>query len=92
MDFQNYKKYTFEEIKGFLAEWLNPEEAAEEETQKPEQPTRSEGGLMDGPAMDFEPTGNVDLSKSQKPIANNAFAAPKKETFAADEFDDLFKD
>lgn len=85
-----YKKYTFEEIKGFLAEWLNPEEAAEEAPASA--PQKEEGGLLDGPAMDFEPTGNVDLSKSQKPIANNAFAAPKKETFAADEFDDLFKD
>jgi hypothetical protein len=87
-----YKKYEFDEIKGFLAEWLNPEAEAEEETQKPEQPTRSEGGLMDGPAMDFEPTGNVNLEESKKPIANKAFATPKKETFAAEEFDDLFKD
>ena len=85
-----YKKYTFEEIKGFLAEWLNPEVEAENETAS--QPTKSEGGLMDGPAMDFESTNKVDLSNSQKPIANKAFATPKKETFAADEFDDLFKD
>jgi hypothetical protein len=87
-----YKKYEFDEIKGFLAEWLNPEAEAEEETQKPEQPTRSEGGLMDGPAMDFEPTGNVNLEESRKPIANKAFATPKKEIFAAEEFDDLFNE
>lgn len=85
-----YKRYTFEEIKTFLAEWLNPE--AEAETEAPQQPTKSEGGLMDGPTMNFEPTGNVDFSNSQKPTANKAFASPKKETFAAEEFDDLFKD
>ncbi len=84
-----YKKYTFEEIKGFLSEWLNPEEAAEE-TPASEQPQKEEGGLFDDPATSFEPTGFK--LESSKPIANNAFAAPKKETFAADEFDDLFKD
>jgi hypothetical protein len=73
-----YKKYTFEEIKGFLAEWLNPEEAAEEETQKPEQPTRSEGGLMDGPAMDFEPTGNVNLEESKNQLLTKHLLLLKK--------------
>jgi hypothetical protein len=85
-----YKKYTFEEIKGFLAEWLNPEAEAEEETQKPE--PHAGDDFLSGPAMDFEPTGNVNLEESKKPIANKAFATPKKETFAADEFEDLFKD
>ena len=85
-----YKKYDFEEIKSFLAEWLNPE--AEAETETSQQPSKSEGGLMAGPSMGFEPTGKVDFSNSQKPIANKAFATPKKETFTADEFDDLFKD
>jgi hypothetical protein len=84
-----YKKYTFEEIKGFLAEWLNPEEAAEEAPSS-EQPQKEEGGLFDGPATSFEPTGFK--LESSKPIANKAFAAPKKETFAADEFEDLFNE
>jgi hypothetical protein len=84
-----YKKYTFEEIKGFLAEWLNPEAEAEEETQIPAL-QKEEDSIMDGPATSFEPTGFK--IESKKPIANNAFATPKKETFAAEEFDDLFKD
>ena len=84
-----YKKYTFEEIKGFLAEWLNPEEATEEAPASAPQ-KEEEGSIMDGPATSFEPTGFQ--LESSKPIANKAFATPKKETFAADEFDDLFKD
>ena len=76
------KKYTFEEIKQFLAEWLNPEEEAKEE----------EGSIMDGPAMDVlpqtakEPKFELD---TKKPVANKAFPA-KKEIPTADEFDDLF--
>lgn len=31
----NYKKYSFEEIKGFLEKWLNPETATDEETSEP---------------------------------------------------------
>jgi hypothetical protein len=77
------KRYTFEEIKQFLAEWLNPEEEAKEED-----------GLMDGPATDFEPS-TPSASKfeldTKKPVANKAFPA-KKEIPTADEFDDLFGD
>lgn len=83
-----YKKYTFEEIKGFLAEWLNPEEATEEAPAS--EPQKEEGSIMDGPATSFEPTGFQ--LESSKPIANKAFATPKKETFASDEFDDLFNE
>jgi hypothetical protein len=32
---QFYKKYTFDEIKGFLVEWLNPEEETEEISESP---------------------------------------------------------
>lgn len=81
-----YKKYTFDEIKGFLAEWLNPE--AEAENVPTSEPQKEEGGLLDGPAMDFEPTGFK--LESQKPIANTAFPSSKKGNFSADEFDDLF--
>ena len=84
-----YKKYEFDEIKGFLAEWLNPEAEAEEETQKPE--PHAGDDFLSSLDMDFKPT-NTNLEESKKPIANKAFAAPKKETFAAEEFDDLFKD
>ena len=77
------KRYTFEEIKQFLAEWLNPEEEAKEE-----------GGIMDGPATDFEPqtppASKFELD-TKKPVANKAFPA-KKEIPTADEFDDLFGD
>jgi hypothetical protein len=76
------KRYTFEEIKQFLAEWLNPEEEAKEE-----------GGLMDGPATDFAPStpSESKFELDTKPVANKAFA-PKKEIPTADEFDDLFGD
>jgi hypothetical protein len=78
------KRYTFEEIKQFLAEWLNPEEEAKEE-----------GSIMDGPATDFEPSTTPPPSKfeldTKKPTANKAFPA-KKEIPTADEFDDLFGD
>jgi len=83
-----YKKYTFEEIKEFLAEWLNPEESTEEDQTSSSQ--KSTNDLFGGPAIEFEPTGfKVESQKSN--IVNKSFAAPKKETFAADEFDDLFK-
>jgi hypothetical protein len=80
-----YKKYTFEEIKGFLAEYLNPEEEAQPETQ-PE----PENDLMSGPATSFEPTGFT--LESSKPIANKAFPAAKKEGISTNEFDDLFNE
>jgi hypothetical protein len=76
------KKYTFDEIKQFLAEWLNPEEEAKEE-----------GGIMDGPATDFDSPAPVEskFELDTKPKANKAFA-PKKEIPTADEFEDLFAD
>lgn len=70
-----YKRYTFDEIKQFLAEWLNPEEEAQEA------PAQSAGDEF------------LSLPKKEEsaviPQANKAFA-PKKETIAEDEFDDLF--
>jgi hypothetical protein len=51
-----YKAYTFDEIKGFLQEWLNPEEAEEEEG----------SSIVDGPATDFEPENKVKTQKSAK--------------------------
>lgn len=76
------KRYTFEEIKQFLAEWLNPEEEAKEE-----------GGIMDGPSTEFGPVtpSESKFELDTKPKANKAFA-PKKEIPTADEFDDLFGD
>jgi hypothetical protein len=77
------KRYTFEEIKQFLAEWLNPEEEAKEE-----------GSVMDGPATDFEPSAPSESKfelDTKKPAASKAFPA-KKEIPTADEFDDLFGD
>jgi hypothetical protein len=76
------KRYTFDEIKQFLAEWLNPEEEAKEE-----------GSIMDGPATDFDSPTPIEskFELDTKPKANKAFA-PKKEIPTADEFDDLFKE
>lgn len=44
-----YKKYTFDEIKGFLQQWLNPEEETSQEESE-------EQSIVDGPSTDFEPT------------------------------------
>ena len=69
------KKYTFDEIKQFLTEWLNPEEA--------EAPTPQSAGdeFLDLPKTE----------KPVVPQANKAFALKPKETIAEDEFEDLFK-
>ena len=56
-----------------------------------EEESKEEGGLMDGPTTDFEPTNDPKFALSSKPVANKAFA-PKKEIPTADEFDDLFGD
>jgi hypothetical protein len=71
------KRYTFDEIKQFLAEWLNPEEEAE---QTPA-PQSAGDEFLSLPKEEVKTTTQ----------ANKAFAAPKaKETLAEDEFDDLF--
>jgi hypothetical protein len=83
--FSYYKKYSFDEIKQFLTEWLNPET---EETSN-ETSSEEEGSIMDGPATSFEPTGfKLESSDSVKA----KMSSKKKETFDAEEFDDLFED
>jgi hypothetical protein len=74
------KKYTFDEIKQFLAEWLNPEEEVKEE-----------GSIMDGPATEFDSPGPIEskFELDTKSQSNKAFA-PKKEIPTVDEFEDLF--
>lgn len=84
--FSYYKKYSFDEIKQFLTEWLNPEESTET-SQQPQ--VEEEGSIMDGPATSFEPTGfKLEASDSIR----TQVAAKKKEIFEAAEFDDLFGD
>jgi len=78
-----YKKYSFDEIKQFLAEWLNPE--TQDEKQEPS--STSDNDIMSGPSTDFEPTGFK--LESAKPTQNQAFAK-KKENINVNEFDDLF--
>lgn len=75
------KRYTFEEIKQFLAEWLNPEE----------EEVKEEKSIIDGPATDFEPLNDPKFALSSKQTANKAIP-PKKEIPTADEFDDLFNE
>ena len=71
------KRYTFDEIKQFLAEWLNPEE----ETEQTPAPQSAGDEFLSLPKEEVKTTTQ----------ANKAFAAPKaKETIAEDEFDDLF--
>jgi hypothetical protein len=69
------KKYTFEEIKQFLTEWLNPEEA------EASAPQSAGDEFLDLPKAE----------KPVVPQANKAFALKPKETIAEDEFEDLFK-
>lgn len=69
------KKYTFEEIKQFLVEFLNPEE----ETTTPQ----SAGD-------DFLALPKTQAESAPAPTANKAFALKPKETIVDEEFDDLF--
>jgi hypothetical protein len=81
------KRYTFDEIKQFLVEFLNPEEetpitesAGDEFLSLPK--TQSAPKTESTPKGPFTPTTT--------PVANKAFALKPKETIAGDEFDDLF--
>jgi len=93
-----YNKYSFEEIKGFLEEWLegsDEEEGGEGETngltdkqvnnmfKKEEEKDTS--SIMDGPATDFESsTPPVVTNSKKKSVINN--------TVSDKEFDELFKE
>jgi hypothetical protein len=93
-----YKKYTFEEIKEFLAEYLTPEEESQPENAGDQflsipkvVPTQNkafeqEDNIMDGPATDFEPSPATKTNVSKKP----EMVAKQNAAFAADEFDELF--
>lgn len=90
-----YKEYTFDEIKGFLEEWLNPETEDEENGVRDDSqdvfPTKEEvakkkGSLMDGPATDFEPIEKDLVAEAKLPKKS------KKEVITDSEFDDLFPD
>jgi hypothetical protein len=85
--FSFYKKYEFDEIKGFLAEWLNPENT-ENQNETPEPSKQNESNdLFDGPATQFEPTGF-----KLESVKSNQISSKKKETLDSSEFDDLFGD
>jgi hypothetical protein len=69
------KRYTFDEIKQFLVEFLNPEEEAPK--------TESAGD-------EFLALPKTQAAPAVVPQANKAFALKPKETIAEDEFEDLF--
>jgi len=82
------KKYTFEEIKQFLVEFLNPEEEASK--------TENAGDdFLESPktqaAPKTESASKGPFTPTAAPTANKAFALKPKETIAEDEFEDLFK-
>ena len=82
------KKYTFEEIKQFLVEFLNPEE----ETATPQSAGDEFLALpktQAAPKTESTPKGP--FTPTAAPVANKAFALKPKETIAEDEFEDLFK-
>jgi hypothetical protein len=71
-----YKRYTFDEIKEFLVEFLNPEEEA---------PKTEEAGDQ------FLALPKVQAPSTSAPVKSAAFALKKKEEVVAeDEFDELF--
>ena len=76
------KKYTFDEIKQFLVEFLNPEE----ETANSQQSAGDE--FLALPKTEK----SEKTEKTVVPQANKAFALKPKENIAEDEFDELFKD
>jgi hypothetical protein len=76
------KKYTFDEIKQFLVEFLNPEE----ETANSQQSAGDE--FLALPKTEK----SEKTEKTVVPQANKAFALKPKENIAEDEFDDLFKE
>lgn len=95
-----YNHFTFEEIKGFLEEWLNSsdDDSDEEEESngltdqqvnaifdKKEDKEESSSSIIDGSATDFEPSKNSPISNTKK---KKAVASPVSD----DEFDALFKD
>jgi hypothetical protein len=75
------KKYTFDEIKQFLTEWLNPEEAEKTE----------EAGDQFLALPKTESTPKGPFTPTAEPTAKKAFALKPKETIDEDEFEDLFK-
>jgi hypothetical protein len=71
------KRYSFDEIKQFLTEWLSPEEVSDSE--------QSAGD-------EFLALPKTQTSTPVVPQANKAFSVKPKEIIENDEFDDLFKD
>jgi hypothetical protein len=70
------KRYTFDEIKQFLVEFLNPEE---------------EGTKTESAGDEFLALPKTQAAPAVVPQANKAFALKPKENIAEDEFDDLFQ-
>lgn len=79
-----YKEYSYDEIKGFLQEWLNPEEDNEgEESGDPiSGKVEDTGSIIDGPATDFN-------EENTTPIAKKSSG---RQVVTDNEFDDLFED
>lgn len=96
-----YKKYTFEEIKGFLAQWLNPEEAeqqAEEEADEEdevEEVVAEEVDVEEDEEEDEEEEEDED-EEEEEPVVEAPKKAPVKKATTAksvaskDKFDQLF--
>lgn len=89
-----YNNYSFDEIKGFLEEWLNPEEESDNGVKDDsdvvfgEKVEKKEPSIMDGPATDFEPSNTDIIADAKLPRKNS----PKKEVITDSEFEDLFNE
>lgn len=95
-----YKQYTFDEIKGFLKEWLDGgDEEPEENTGDTNGLTddqvnnifkkkneEKEASIVDGPATDFEPVQN------EATKASGTGRKPVSNTVSDDEFEALFEE
>jgi hypothetical protein len=80
---ETFKKYSYDEMKQALQDWLNPEDAEEEETPAPAKTAPTEE-----PASDL-PWDNEEPKKTSKKYD---LKTPAKPASKADKFDALFDD
>jgi hypothetical protein len=81
---ETFKKYSYDEMKQALQDWLNPEEAEEEE----EMPLPTKSAPVEEPASDL-PWDNEEPKKTSKKYD---IKTPTKPVSKADKFDALFDD
>jgi hypothetical protein len=74
---ETFKKFSYEEMKQALQDWLNPEETEAEE---------------EAPSAPSAPASDLPWDNEEKPAKNYALKTPTKPASKADKFDALFGD